>query len=156
MPSGTSSSVNRGAVSGTSTSSSSTLASGSIRNKSVRKIIKKEARKSNFSIKKENQETYLSGSRLETRLESSLTTPALLKGSRTTTGEAMQSWVMGKGARSLISPVPGLTNGTLCATATIDCRMHCTIIRRGECKDNSNFLQRDNRPMGRGYICLWD
>jgi hypothetical protein len=129
MTSGTSSTVNRGAVSGTSTSSSSTTASGSIRNRSGRKIFKKEARKSNTSTKKKNQETYLSGSRLETRLEASLTTTALLQGSRTTSGDAMQSWVMGKGARSLISPVLGQTNYTLCATATISCR---TAILSGE------------------------
>ena len=138
MPSGTSSSVNRGTASGTSTSSSSSSTSGSIRRKTVRKIIEKEARKSNFSIKKKHQETYLSGSRLETRMEASLTMPALLERSRTTPGEALQSWVRGKGARSLISPVSGLTYGTLCATATIDCRT-AQLSREGNVKTTATF-----------------
>ena len=88
MPSGTSSPGYRGASSSTSSSSPT---SGSIRNTSARKKImmrrSSEIRNSNFSIEK---------SRRETGLETSLTRPALLQRSGTTSGECLQSLVIGK------------------------------------------------------------
>ena len=133
MPSGTSSPGYRGASSSTSSSSPT---SGSIRNTSARKKIvmrrPSEIRNSNFSNEK-SQKTYLSGSRLETGLETSLTRPALLRRSGTTSGESLQSLVRGKGARSFISPVSGQTTGTVCATATIDCRT-AQVLSRGNVK----------------------